>query len=456
MGRTLGCALLGLLVHTAYSQAGTPADATTRAEVASARTLPAGTPLSLETTANLPQRAGAVISTKLLYPLFVDNILVVPAGTTALGRVTSLTPDRSHRLNARLRGDFTPFRTPVVVFDQLVFADGTTVPMATTAVTDGAPILRLNPVPPVHGGFLKQRFHEGVQMLKDRVAVITGPDKKDRLVQLLYTQLPYHPQRIQKGTAWTAETSKDIALPATATATAPQAPATAAAPATTAASDSISKDPDAWTLQAYLKEPLSSQNAHSGDPVHAVVAAPIFTADHQVAVPQGAVLEGSVTKVRPARWFARAGVLRFDFRQITFPNSAQTERVQTNLAGIDAIGGQNLALDSEGNVQPKPQSKIAVPLILFALAARPLDRDGGDNAFGKDAVASNSLGVVGFIVGTAGGWANVASGIGYYGTALAFYNRWIKRGAETKFPLDTRVVLRTSVRRSSMLSAPSK
>ena len=69
-------------------------------------------------------------------------------------------------------------------------------------------------------------------------------------------------------------------------------------------------------------------------------------------------------------------------------------------------------------------------------------------------MASNSLGVLGFIVGTAGGWRNVAAGIGYYGSAIALYNRWIKRGEETTLRRDTRIVVQTTVRRSAPLRAP--
>ena len=108
-------------------------------------------------------------------------------------------------------------------------------------------------------------------------------------------------------------------------------------------------------------------------------------------------------------------------------------------------------MDSEGKVQPKPQDKVLVPLILIALAARPLDRDHGEHQFGKDAVASNALGLVGFIAGTAAHAPNFAAGIGYYGTAIALYNRWIKRGVEISFQKDTRIVVQTTARRSSVL-----
>ncbi len=95
-----------------------------------------------------------------------------------------------------------------------------------------------------------------------------------------------------------------------------------------------------------------------------------------------------------------------------------------------------------------------MPFTLLVLAARPLDVDRGDGtsgAFGKDAVASNSLGVIGFIIGTAAGQRNIAAGFGYYGAAISIYERWIKRGREVNFPRDTRLVLQTTPRHSTVL-----
>ena len=424
-------------------------------QAADSFTIPIGTPLSMQTNEHLPMRLNQTIVGHLLYVTDVNDRVLLPAGTLVLGRVVALVPDRKHRLQARLRGDFTPFRIPVVRFDSIVLPNGKSLPLSATTATDGAPLLRLVPLPTPKGGFVRREFAQGIAMAKDRIAVITGPDKRDRLVQFLYTQLPDHPQRIQKDTAWTVETTASVTVPEK---TPNAAPAGAAGLAGQGAKgpSTAGTTSSAWILNAYLKEPLSSSNASVGESVDAVVAEPVFTPDHALAVPQGAVLEGVVTQVRSARRFGRAGVLRFNFRQLQFPNGGPSERVQANLTGMDVAAGQNLTLDSEGQVKPKAQDKIAVPLILFALAARPLDRDRGDNAFGKDAVASNSLGVVGFIVGTAAGWRNVAAGIGYYGAALSIYERWIKRGAETTFARNTRIVVQATARQSAALPEHSR
>ena len=430
-----------------------PAGASSESMDVMARDLMAsGTPLAIQTDLPVPMRVGAAIHGRLLYPVWQKDKLLLPEGTVVHGEVVALVPDRAHRMQSRLRGDFTPFRRPAVRFDELEMAGGIVVPLTTSLADEGAALMRLTPPPPVTGGVFAQRRRMVAQMVRDRIAVVTGPDKRDRAVQFLYTQLPFHPQRISAKTAWTVETAGVTALPERMTDVAPQPVALVAEPKTAADTE---QTPAPWVIEAYMKERLSSKESRQGQVIHAVVAKPVFNADKSVAVPEGAMLDGAVTQVRPARWWGRAGVLRFDFRQLQLPDASTAMSVRTAIAGLDAPSGADLALDSEGQVQPKPKDKVVVPLLLLALASRPLDRDHGDGGIGKDAVASNSLGLVGFIVGTAAGWHNVAAGIGFYGTAISIWNRWIKRGAETTFVRDTRVIVQTSPRRSAPLPAPA-
>jgi hypothetical protein len=183
----------------------------------SAISLPAGTPLPVQIEDHLPMRAGQPIRAQLIYPVYAGNTLVLPAKTIVTGTVSALRSNHSRRITARLRGDFTPFYIPVVRFTGITLVDGSTLPITTGIATDGAPIYRLVAPPPRKGGFIHQQWNNGVQIFRDRLTIITGPDKRDRLVQFLYTQLPYHPQRIEKNTAWTVETSESLSLPPQAT-----------------------------------------------------------------------------------------------------------------------------------------------------------------------------------------------------------------------------------------------
>lgn len=439
-----GALLPGALSLVAQVPAQTPVQSSVpgSGSAVATETLPPGTPLAVAIERPAPLHVGQRLQAHLLYDVWQTETKVLPAGTAVEGKVIALVPDRPHRLQSRLRADFTPFSRPEVRFDTIVLPDGTRLPVSTSRAAEGAPVVRLTPPPPATGGYLKQGTRMVKQMARDRIAVVTGPDKKDRLVQYLYTQLPYHPQRIDPKTAWTVETTAALTVPLA-------APAVAAATTHPKMPDEQSAAP--LRLEANLKEALSSKETHQGQAIRAIVAQPAYNADGSLAVPEGAVLEGAVTQVRPARRWGRAGALRFDFRQLQLPEATGTQAVRTSLAGVDAPGGSTLMLNSEGEVKPKPKDKVAVPLLLFALASRPLDRDGGDGGFGKNAVASNSLGLIGFLVGTAGGWSNVAAGIGYYGTALSVWNRWIKRGEETTFLRDTRVIVETTARRSTPL-----
>ncbi|MEO6816918.1 MAG: hypothetical protein ABI177_09465, partial [Edaphobacter sp.] len=50
-----------------------------------------------------------------------------------------------------------------------------------------------------------------------------------------------------------------------------------------------------------------------------------------------------------------------------------------------------------------------------------------------------------------------AAGIGYYGAALAVYDRWIARGKKITFPRDTRIVVQTVARNGAIMHAdPSR
>jgi hypothetical protein len=409
--------------------------------------LPAGTPLPVQIDDHLPMRSGQKITAHLLYPVYNDETLLLPAHTILTGTVTSLRSDRSKRIRARLNGDFTPFRIPIVIFTQITLADGTSRPITTGTATDGAPIFRLTAPPPRKGGFIRQQYDNGMQILHGQVAIITGPNKGDRLVQFFYHQLPYHPQRIEKGTAWTVETSAPITIPSLP----PRAPEPPA-PATTPAKPDA---PPTWIIQAYLADQLTSATAKSGQAIKATVAEPIYNPDHTVAVPQGATLVGTIVKSKPARSFGRAGTLRFDFSQLELPDGHR-QNVQAALTGVDSASNGNLAMTSEGEVKPKPQDKLLIPFILASLAARPLDQDHHGSDAGRNTVGANGFGIAGNLISLAGGSPRVAAGIGFYGTAVSIYYRWIAPGKQVTFARNTRLVLQTTARRTARLTPASE
>ncbi|HEY4049902.1 MAG TPA: hypothetical protein VGM27_23820, partial [Acidobacteriaceae bacterium] len=396
--------------------------------------IPASTPLPVELVQHVPMKDGQPLQARLLYPVYAENRVAIPAGSMLYGRVVQLRADRSHRIHSRLWGDFTPFHIPVVRFERLVLPNGTSLTVVSSDATDGAPILHLSaPTPKPKKSIVSEQMANAKQRVKDEAALFTAPDRKDRLVQFLYRQLPYHPERIQTGTAWTVELAQPLHLSSVAEAAKASDDPPPTQVSTQPASQNV-QQPDkpqdqstTWRLKAYLDQTLSSANTKQGQTFDAVVAEPVFKTDRTVAVPQGSRLIGTVTQSKPARSFGRKGKLRFSFRELKLPD-APSRPVEGSLAAADSNSSQDLQLDSEGGVQQKSQNRIIVPVVLTILASRALDSD--SSAAGGAAVGSNGFGIIGRIVGIAASSRNLAAGIGFYGAALSFYSRWIARGQD--------------------------
>lgn len=438
--------------------------------------IPSGTPIPVQVTAHYPMRTGEKIEAHLLYPIYADNHVAIPAGTLVRGSILELDPDQHRRIRAKFDGDFTPFHIPVVRFDQLVFPDGSTQTISSSTAKDGAPVLRLAAPSNQNkmGSMISRQIAVAKQQAKDRIAVYTAPGKGDRLLQFVYHQLPYHPERIESGTAWTVELTQPLpikkdAFPLPGNSSpqesakshpgqTPEAaakigikPSPAIATASTPASEGSGKKE--WLLDAYLKQNLSSSTARPGEEIQAVVAEPVFNADHTIAVPEGAMLIGTVTQAKPARSFGRRGNLRFDFRQVKLPEGS-SQHVEGILAAAASNAKANLQMNSEGVVQPKAQDRIVMPLVLSLLANHAFDRDGSQA--GNGAIASNGFGIVGRVIGIAAGSRNIAAGIGFYGTALSVYDRWFTHGRDVVFARDTRIEILTTPARANVLSPSSK
>jgi hypothetical protein len=252
---------------------------------------------------------------------------------------------------------------------------------------------------------------------------------------LLYSQLPYHPERVEAGTAWSCVLAEPIELQPAISSHA------VAAPAEIKNRDATEKT--SLLLHAYLNQELSSKNAKAGQAFNATIAEPLRGRNQSLLVPEGAVLVGAVTRAHPAKSFGRAGVLRFDFRQLQLPEG-QRKQISGSLAGTDSAAGAKLQMDAEGEVKPQSQSKVLIPLALGLLASRPLDSDSSQLAGAT--VGSNGLGFAGRIVGMASASRNLAAGIGFYGTAVSVYRRWIRHGRDVEFPRYNRIDVEISER----------
>ncbi|MGA9245915.1 MAG: hypothetical protein WBW03_28530, partial [Silvibacterium sp.] len=394
-------------------------------------TIPAGTPIEAKLKRHVPMKVGQPVEASLEHPVYTENKLALPAGVLLRGSVVSLEPNRELRDDARLNADFTPYHRPTVTFTGATLSDGTNVFLSTTSSSDGSAVIHLaSAATGKHHSPAAVVAAEVKGLISSMKEALFSPGLGDRMEQLLYHQLPYHPERIQQGTMWTCELREPLVVPAAASAA-----ASPARPAPGQADPSGSREKKNLELHAYLDEELSSLNTKVGQTFQATVAEPVRGGDHSLIVPQGAVLIGTITRAKPAKSFHRDGKLRFNFRQLQMPGGSQ-QQIIGSVTGVEAKAGAGLKMDSEGGVESQPQGKVIVPLILTALASHALDDDSDLTA--STAVGSNGMGLIGRVVGIAGSSRDLAAGIGFYGTAVSVYRRWLRHGHDITFPKDNR------------------
>ncbi len=423
----MGC-FAAFLVMTASAQ---PLHAVAAADDPSSAVLviPSEIPLRLEIARTLTLKPGEPFNARLIEPVYGPNRLLLPSGTTAEG-VVSATPaaDRGTRINAKLDGDFTPLRVPVIRVTELSLPSGVRVPVDAVGQMQNTEMISLAAHPPSTSlaGRIKAMAHAQVQQIRD---MIHNPHKGDLAKQFLYSQLPYHPQRIWAGTQFDAVLREPLRLP----------PASASPPMPAA------KDVDLTSgrMQARLVSGISSRSAKHDDAVNAALTRPFCDAQGRVMLATGTQLHGVVLQARAARWFARNGRLRFDFRSIDTP-SAAAQHIESSLSSIQGQRGQNVAIDAEGGTRAQPdKGRILAPLVLGVMAVAAANGDNDDIA--RQGVTSNGFGLAARIVSMAGS-PDVARGFAYFALGKSIYRRWIARGHEVTFPINTELSIDLSKR----------
>lgn len=393
--------------------------------------IPADVPLRLEITHTITLRIGKPFRGKLTEPVYGPNRLLLPAGTAAEG-VVSATPaaDRGARVNAKLDGDFTPLRVPLIRVTQLVLSSGAALPVdAVGGMRNAATIsLAAHPPPSSVAGRVKGMIHQQIQQARE---MIHSPHKGDWAKQLLYGQLPYHPQRVWAGSQFDAVLREPLRLPV--------ASASAPIPAASAV------DLTSGTMQARLTAGISSASSKKGDPVSAVLVKPFCNPQGRLMLPAGTSLNGMVLQARPARSFARSGRLRFSFRSVGASGaSGAGQRIESGLSSIQGQKGQNVALDEEGGTRAQPdKGRFLAPLVLGVLAAASQDNDGG---IARQGVTSNGFGLAARIVTMATASRNASTGFAVFAFSKSIYRRYIARGHQVSFPANTELSIDLSRR----------
>ena len=382
--------------------------------------LPVGVPLRIRITHTAHLRVGTPVTGVLTEPVYLHDHLVLPRDTTVLGVVAGFAHvDRKLRTQALLNGDVTPLHDPVVDFNRLQLPGSSQqISISSRGVIRDTQLVRflLRRNRPT---YIQQAEDMARAQIKSVHDTFLTPGRTDRALRLLYSQLPYHPQRIWAGTGFIADLDAPLDLPSS--------HPTPAALASSASLNSI-------TVSARLITPLDSRTSKAGDTVTATITRPVFDSDHNLLVPEGAMLEGVVTRAKPARRLGRNGELRFGFRGLA--DEAGTTTVDGNVTGAAGAKAENLTVDDEGNVRANPdKGKVLAPLLLAYTAALGADDDGG---VGQSVVGSNGFGLVARLIAFSNN-KNVSAGFGMYALAKSVYFRYIDRGHQVTFPRDTEV-----------------
>ena len=421
--------------------------------------VPTGAPLRLYITRRVPKQLGAPVEAKLMEAIFAFDREAVPAGTIALGTVSQTQPvGKWERAKAILNGDFTPLRRAQVEFTTLKLPDGrelATHSLASSALNS----IYIEPSQKKKNQKSQPRNQNGGilgtanQNAKDRINtaingrtsgfadIVRGPNKKEKLIDLLWSKAPYHPQYWRRGTRFDAPLRDPLDLGVGSV-----TQAEVGALGTQPPQDSVA--------HVRLITALSSASAKQGETVEAIVTVPVFSPDHKLVLPEGAKLTGEVVLVKKARSFHRAGQLRFDLQRIDLPE--QAAKLEPNgpapaplktQAVLEAAEAANapIKVDSEGGVKAtESKTRFIAPAIAVAVASsasyegRHADPDepggyrgGGPNVSGRTLGGGLGLGLLGTVVSQSSPYVGMA--LGYYGLGWSVYSSVIGRGAEVEF-----------------------
>lgn len=399
--------------------------------------LPAGVPLRIRVIHTAHLHIGAKVTGVLTEPVYLHDHLVLPQNTVVRGIVTAYAPvDRKLRTQALLNGDVTPLHDPVVDFNRLQLPGSSQeLAFSSRGLVRDTQLVRFV-ARKKRPTYVQQAEDMARAQIKSVHDTFLTPGRTDRALRLLYSQLPYHPQRIWAGTGFIANLRGPLDLPSEQSAPVPLASA--------ATLDSI-------TVSARLDTSLSSATSRAGDPVTATITRPVFDRNHSLLVPEGAKLEGVVTRARPARRLGRNGELRFGFRGLA--DEAGATRIDGNVTGAAGAKSENLTVDDEGNVRANPgKGKVLAPVLLLWTASRAGDDDSGT---GATVVGSNGFGLIARFVAFSNN-KNVGLGFGMYALAKSVYFRYLDRGHQVTFPRDTEVEVQLLSRTGHASAGPRK
>jgi hypothetical protein len=391
--------------------------------------VPNGTPLQIALDKEVRVRkVGEPITGKVMEPIYVFDRLVIPVGTAATGRITSIdpVPARTRTLSA-LNADFTPSHKLSVAFDELILPDGRHIALHATVVPGSGQVIRLVTANEHKKKVVKdavtQKMDQARAQWNNAVKQVKSPGRMHLLTRYAVAQLPVHPQYIDAGTLYSAEVSQPLEF------------GSESLSANTLSAIG-SQPPPGSLVHAVMLTPLNSATTLKSADVEAELSQPLLD-NGRLILPAGTRLRGSVLQVRPARRLHRNGQLRIAFREVILPNGA-VQTVDTRLQGIQSDSADNARLDSEGGA--KSTSSKTRYLSTGASVGLALIGSGGRNDVGNASpVAGGATGfkLIGLIVGVAIRSHTYGIFMSAYGGGRSIYNNFLGMGRDIVFPKDT-------------------
>src|SRR5580692_5419793 len=360
-------------------------------------------------------KSGEPITAKLVEAVYAGTTIAIPEGSTIEGHVSSISSAPRHK-GQILRGDFTRPRTAHVTFDNVTFPDGTAVQIRTDATIGVSDVKTAQ--------YLPKSQRPGVrQKMKDAAKPLFEPNKLQRLSEAAFTSLPYHPEYLDQGTIFDAALLDAVGMPS---------------PVNQPETHALLGDN---YLHIRLLTPLNSGMSAAGSVIEAVVPRPYYNQEHVLLYPAGTKLEGTVARAIAAGWMKKNGELLFSFHSAQTPDGITTG-MRATVAGIEAPGGQRLAVGQEGHVKATTStfSRLRAPVSLIGPSRAVADTSVDKTAWARAGEGNKGFGLLG--AGAAQASATTAIGFGYFGAAMNIYDAFLARGSNVELPVNTPVLLR--------------
>ena len=366
-------------------------------------------------------------------PVYGPDRLLLPAGVKAEG-VISATPaaERSTRVNAKLDGDFTPLRVPVIRVTQLVLPSGTALPVDAVGGMRNAETISLaaHPRPTSLAGRIKAMAHAQIQQVHE---LIHNPHKGDWAKQLLYRQLPYHPQTVWAGSQFDAVLREPLRIPV----------ASASAPMPAASAVDLTSGTHAGAADERHQLRIGETRRPGQRCAYKAILQFAGTghASCRDAAARAGATDASCALVRPQRTPA----LRFSFYRNAQGRQAR-QQIESSLSSIQGQKGQNVAMDSEGGTRAQPdKGRFMAPLVL-GVSSRDCRR--WRQRRHRCSTASPAMALASPRASSLW-WPPTAMprlGFAIFATAKSIYRRFIARGHEVSFPANTEMSIDLSKR----------